>query len=131
MIAHLPHPAQAFSFLPATNASPHQKQNGCEGLCNAAPRGEPVWYNWVGSTHKGRHLATEKGIKMGEKMLSLNVSLSAKNVASLTKVTQSVGSRADRGVNAGLPSPARLMLEIARGSVACDLPGEEAAMRVP
>lgn len=68
---------------------------------------------------------------MGEKMLSLNVSLSAKNVASLTKVAQSVGSRADRGVNAGLPSPARLMLEIARGRVACDLPGEEAAMRVP
>lgn len=67
---------------------------------------------------------------MGEKMLSLNVSLSAKNVASLTKVAQSVGSRADRGVNVGLPSPARLMLEIARGSVACDLPGDDNAMHV-
>lgn len=68
---------------------------------------------------------------MDEKMLSLNVSLSAKNVASLTKVAQSVGSRAGRGVNAGFPSSARLVLEIARGSVECYLPGEKAAMRVP
>lgn len=58
-------------------------------------------------------------VTMQEKTSSCTVALTAENYWRLALVADSVGSIASTGPRKGEPSPATLMLEIARGSVEC------------
>lgn len=58
-------------------------------------------------------------ITMQEKTNTYAISLTAENYWRLALVADSVGSIASTGKRKGEPSPATLMLEIARGSVEC------------
>lgn len=58
-------------------------------------------------------------VTMQEKTSKHAVALTAENYWRLALVADSVGSIATAGKRKGEPSPATLMLEIARGSVEC------------
>ena len=58
-------------------------------------------------------------VTMQEKTAKHVIALTAENYWRLSLVADSVGSIASTGSRKGQPSPATLMLEIARGSVEC------------